>query len=126
MALSNGTRLGPYEILAPIGAGGMGEVYREQDTALDRTVAAKILPADLAAREDLRAVSSLHHPHICALYGGDQAGTTTPMPFPPMAKNPRCPASHYGRLGSRPGRWPDCGDALGGVDREVGGRGAAD
>jgi len=48
MALSSGTKLGPYEILAPIGAGGMGEVYRARDTRLDRTVAIKILPAHLS------------------------------------------------------------------------------
>ncbi len=48
MALTSGTRLGPYEILAPIGAGGMGEVYKAKDTRLDRTVAAQVLPEDLA------------------------------------------------------------------------------
>jgi Tol biopolymer transport system component/predicted Ser/Thr protein kinase len=76
MSLSAGTRLGPYEILDAIGAGGMGEVYRANDTRLDRTVAIKILPAalsdDEAARQRLereaRAVSRLSHPHICALY----------------------------------------------------------
>src|SRR6202790_1689753 len=76
MALSAGTRLGPYEILAPIGAGGMGEVYRARDTRLDRTVAIKILPEALAGdpqfRErfdrEARAISQLTHPHICTLY----------------------------------------------------------
>jgi serine/threonine protein kinase len=76
MPLSSGTRLGPYEITAPIGAGGMGEVYRARDTRLNREVAIKVLPAHVAGREDLqqrfereaRAVSSLHHPHICSLY----------------------------------------------------------
>jgi len=77
------TRLGPYEILNPIGAGGMGEVYRARDTRLDRTVALKILPLQLAsqpeARErferEARAVSSLNHPHICILYDiGSQDG----------------------------------------------------
>jgi Tol biopolymer transport system component len=76
MSLSSGTRLGPYEIVDAIGAGGMGEVYRARDTRLDRTVAIKILPAhlsdDAAARQRLereaKAVSSLSHPHICALY----------------------------------------------------------
>ena len=76
MTLSSGSRLGPYEILAPLGAGGMGEVYRARDTRLDRTVAVKILPAHLsdkpAAKErferEARAISSLNHPNICHLY----------------------------------------------------------
>jgi len=76
MALTPGTRLGPYEILGPAGAGGMGEVYRARDTRLDRLVAIKILPTHIAATEDARArferearaVSSLNHPHICTLY----------------------------------------------------------
>src|SRR3970282_1619078 len=84
MALAAGTKLGPYEIVAPIGAGGMGEVYRARDTRLDRTVAIKVLPAHLAANEQLRqrlerearAVSSLSHPHICVLHDvGHQDGT---------------------------------------------------
>ena len=84
MPLSPGTRLGPYEILAPIGAGGMGEVFRARDTRLDRTVAIKILTQGVAdtpevrARFDreARAVSSFNHPHICALYDvGHQDGT---------------------------------------------------
>src|SRR5205814_6667230 len=76
MAVAPGSKLGPYEIQAPLGAGGMGEVYRARDTRLDRTVAVKILPAHLAddagARErfdrEARAVSSLNHPNICHLY----------------------------------------------------------
>jgi eukaryotic-like serine/threonine-protein kinase len=76
MSLSAGTRLGPYEILAPIGAGGMGEVYKARDTRLDRTVAIKILPEHLSQKPQLRerferearAVSSLSHPNICPLY----------------------------------------------------------
>jgi hypothetical protein len=74
-ALAAGTRLGPYEIVSPIGAGGMGEVYRARDTRLSRTVAIKILAAHLdsdVARKrfehEARALSSLNHPHICALY----------------------------------------------------------
>ena len=76
MALTQGTLLGPYEVLAPIGAGGMGEVYKARDTRLDRTVAVKVLPTHIAAREDIRqrferearVVSSLNHPHICTLF----------------------------------------------------------
>jgi serine/threonine protein kinase len=83
MALSHGTRLGPYEILAPIGAGGMGEVYRAKDTRLDRTVAIKVLPSHLSAdperkqrfEREARTISSLNHPHICTLHDiGHQDG----------------------------------------------------
>ncbi len=83
MALANGTRLGPYEVLEPLGAGGMGEVYRARDTRLDRTVAVKVLPAHLASSPDLRqrlereakALSSLSHPNICGLFDiGQQDG----------------------------------------------------
>ncbi len=76
MALTSGTLLGPYEILALAGAGGMGEVYKARDTRLDRVVAIKVLPPHFARREDLRLrfereariISSLNHPHICALF----------------------------------------------------------
>ena len=83
MAISQGTRLGPYEVLAPVGAGGMGEVYRARDTRLDRTVAVKVLPRHLSASEEVRqrfereakTISQLSHPHICALYDvGNQDG----------------------------------------------------
>ena len=84
MALTPGARLGPYEIVSPAGAGGMGEVYRARDTRLDRTVALKVLPPDLtndpAARQrferEARAVAALSHPHICTLHDiGQQDGT---------------------------------------------------
>jgi serine/threonine protein kinase len=83
MALTNGTKLGPYEIVAPLGAGGMGVVYRARDTRLERTVAIKILPPHLSADPVLRqrfeheakTISSLNHPHICTLYDvGKQDG----------------------------------------------------
>ena len=84
MPLTSGTKLGPYEITGPLGAGGMGEVYKARDTRLDRTVAIKILPAHLAINTELkqrfdreaRAISSLNHPGICQLYDvGSQDGT---------------------------------------------------
>jgi serine/threonine protein kinase len=70
MPLAAGTRLGPYEILSPLGAGGMGEVYRARDTRLDRTVAIKISAEKFSERfeREARAISSLNHPHICTLY----------------------------------------------------------
>jgi len=83
MPISPGDKLGPYEILSPLGAGGMGEVYKARDTRLDRTVAVKVLPEHIAKREDLRArferqaraVASLNHPNVCTLFDiGDQAG----------------------------------------------------
>ena len=84
MPIITGKRLGPYEILSAVGAGGMGEVYRARDTRLDRIVAIKILPDHLADRAELRdrfereakTISSLNHPHICTLYDvGHQDGT---------------------------------------------------
>jgi eukaryotic-like serine/threonine-protein kinase len=76
MTLAAGTRLGSYEVVAQIGAGGMGEVYRARDTRLDRMVAIKVLPAQLAGNVELRerferearTVASLNHPHICTLF----------------------------------------------------------
>ncbi len=81
MTISAGSRLGPYEILSALGAGGMGEVYKAKDTRLDRTVAIKVLPSHLSSSEELRqrfereakTISSLSHPHICALYDVGQA-----------------------------------------------------
>ncbi|HVS88109.1 MAG TPA: protein kinase [Candidatus Acidoferrum sp.] len=83
MALTNGTKLGPYEIVAPLGAGGMGEVYRARDTRLDRSVAIKILPAHFSSdpvrkqrfEREAKTISSLNHPHICVLHDiGSQDG----------------------------------------------------
>src|SRR5215471_8042562 len=83
MALSAGTRLGPYEVQDALGAGGMGEVYRGRDTRLDRTVAIKVLSSALTTSSNLkarfereaRAISQLNHPHICVLHdiGSDRA-----------------------------------------------------
>jgi hypothetical protein len=83
MTLAAGVRLGPYEILSALGAGGMGEVYKARDTRLERTVAIKVLPSNLSDDADLKArfereakaISQLSHPHICALYDvGNQDG----------------------------------------------------
>ena len=83
MPLTSGSKLGPYEIVAPVGAGGMGEVYRARDTRLGRDVAIKVLPAPHSTNRDLKqrmereakAISSLNHPHICTLYDvGSQDG----------------------------------------------------
>ena len=76
MPLRPGARLGPYEIVAPLGAGGMGEVFRARDTRLGREVAVKVLPRELAADPDrrlrfqreARAISGLQHANICALF----------------------------------------------------------
>ena len=80
MPLARGTRLGPYEIVTPIGAGGMGEVYRARDTRLHRDVAIKVLPETIAHgsawerfEREARAASALSHPHICAVYDVGEA-----------------------------------------------------
>ena len=83
MALEQGIKLGPYEIIEQAGAGGMGEVYKAKDTRLDRIVAVKVLPATFALNDDIKArfereaktISSLNHPNICTLYDvGKQDG----------------------------------------------------
>src|SRR5579859_2624236 len=76
MAITSGTRLGPYEVVSPLGAGGMGEVWKARDTRLDRSVAIKVLPAEFAENAQLKlrfereakTISQLNHPHICTLY----------------------------------------------------------
>jgi len=86
MSLSPGTKLGPYEIQALLGAGGMGEVYRANDTRLDRTVAIKVLASHLSCDPDriqrfereARTISSLNHPHVCTLY---DVGTESSVTF---------------------------------------------
>ena len=85
MTMSSGTRLGPYEIVAPLGAGGTGEVWRARDTLLDRSVAIKVLPAAFADNAQLKmrfereakTISQLNDPHICTLYdvGHDNGAT---------------------------------------------------
>src|SRR5713226_4076977 len=83
MTLASGTKIGPYEVLSQLGAGGMGEGYRARDTRLDRCVAIKILPSHFSCSPELksrfereaRTLSSVSHPHICHLYDvGSQSG----------------------------------------------------
>src|SRR6266545_4776078 len=91
MPLTSGTRLGPYEVVAPLGAGGMGEVYRARDTKLNRDVAVKILPdafandPDRLARftREAQTLAALNHPHIAHIYGLDEAPNPEPrIPHP--------------------------------------------
>src|SRR5947207_3710245 len=82
MSLQTGTKLGPYEILAPIGAGGMGEVYKATDTRLNRIVAIKVLPSHFSENIEMKqrfereakTIAGLNHPHICTLYDVGQQG----------------------------------------------------
>jgi serine/threonine protein kinase len=84
MPLSAGTRLGPYEVHSPLGAGGMGEVYQARDTKLNRDVALKVLPENLAGdpermarfRREAQVLASLNHSNIAAIYGIEDAGNT--------------------------------------------------
>src|SRR6266498_4412310 len=86
MTLASGTKLGPYEILAPLGAGGMGEVYRARDTRLGRDVAVKVLPPSLSAdgdrlhrfEQEACAASALNHPNILSIY---DVGTHEGSPY---------------------------------------------
>src|SRR6516165_2956734 len=84
LSLGSGTRLGPYEVIAQIGAGGMGEVYRARDIKLNRDVALKVLPEAFAAdadrlarfKREAQVLASLNHPHIAAIYGFEDSGST--------------------------------------------------
>src|SRR5258707_5190862 len=84
MPLTSGTRFGPYEILAPLGAGGMGEVYRDRDTRLGRDIAVKVLPESVAASPDrlarlereAKTVANLNHPNIVTLHSIEEVGGT--------------------------------------------------
>jgi serine/threonine protein kinase len=123
MPLEAGARLGPYEIVAPIGAGGMGEVYRARDTRLDRTVAIKVLPESLAADPQLRerfdrearAISTLNHPHICTLHDiGHQEGVDFLVLehlegetlAQRIARSPVRPLKHWPSPSTSPTHWP--------------------
>src|SRR5437764_5105404 len=82
MTLAAGTKLGPYEIVAPLGAGGMGEVYRARDSRLGREVAIKVLPAAMANdaermarfQREAQMLASLNHPNIASIYGLEESG----------------------------------------------------
>src|SRR5262249_62429225 len=82
MTMSPGSRLGPYEIVSPLGAGGMGEVWRARDARLGRNVAIKVLPETFASdkerlsrfRREAQVLASLNHPHIAAIYGLEESG----------------------------------------------------
>src|SRR6186713_478258 len=90
MSLATGTRLGPYEIVAPLGAGGMGDVYRGRDTRLERSVAIKVLGAHLATdpqfrlrfEREARAISALEHPNICTLFDVGEQGDISYLVMP--------------------------------------------
>jgi serine/threonine protein kinase len=93
MAFAPGVRLGPYKIVAPLGAGGFGEVYRARDTRLDRAVAIKILPsadAELKARfeREAKAIAALTHPHIGTLYDVGHQGETDYLVMEYLEDNP--------------------------------------
>jgi formylglycine-generating enzyme required for sulfatase activity/dienelactone hydrolase len=96
MALAPGVRLGPYEVLAKLGEGGMGEVYKARDARLDRTVAIKVLPTELSAdperrarfEREARAVAALSHPNICTLYDIGEAAPTGREGLAPGAQPP--------------------------------------
>ena len=106
MTLASGARLGPYEVIAPVGSGGMGEVYRARDTRLGREVAIKVLPAERMADEHRRArfvqeartASALNHPHIVTIYEIESAEG---IPEQPWAPPPTCPRAGVGREGGR-------------------------
>lgn len=91
--LGPGKRLGPYEIVSHIGAGGMGEVFKARDTRLDRSVAVKVLPSEFARNAEVRArfereaktISQLAHPHICTLYRQGRSGLFRRAAEPPRA-----------------------------------------
>jgi len=101
MALTVGTRLGPYEILAPIGAGGMGEVYRARDTKLDRDIAIKVIPPALAQdperlarfEREAKVLASLNHPNIAQIYGVEDRALVMELVTGETLKGP--PAARY-------------------------------
>jgi eukaryotic-like serine/threonine-protein kinase len=117
MRLELGSRLGPYEITGPLGAGGMGEVYRARDTKLVREVALKILPAEfrfdparLARFErEARSLAALNHPNIATLYGVEEAAGITALVMElvegeTLAERLRARMKYPSKVSSRPSR----------------------
>ena len=106
MALTAGQRLGPYEVVSAIGAGGMGEVYKARDTRLDRTVAIKVLAAEIAGDPDVRArferearaVAALDHPHICGIYDVGEANGAHVLVMPCLEGQTRAARLEKGPL----------------------------
>src|SRR5712691_11225829 len=102
MTISTGTRLGPYEVVAPHGAGGMGEVWKARDTRLERSVAIKVLPAEFAENAQLKlrfereakTISQLNHPHICTLYDVGETDLSVGAGTLAGAAPPGLPAPH--------------------------------
>jgi TolB-like protein/Tfp pilus assembly protein PilF/aminoglycoside phosphotransferase (APT) family kinase protein len=128
MPLANGARLGPYEIQSAIGAGGMGEVYKARDTRLDRTVAIKILPAELSADPDrcarfqreAKVIASLNHPHICTLFDVGEHDGSTYLVMEHLAGESLAERLHKGRLplGQALGVATEIADALTAAHRQ--------
>src|SRR5947209_2872566 len=135
MALAAGTRLGPYEIVAPLGSGGMGEVYRARDTRLARDVAVKVLPQHLSANPEVRArfereaktVSGLNHPNICTLFDVGREGETDYLVMElvegeTLATRPQrgaLPAAELLKLGGQIADAPDRAHRAGVVHRDL-------
>ncbi len=110
MSLSPGTRLGPYEILSAIGAGGMGEVYRARDTRLERDVALKVLPAETLADPTARArllrearlASKLNHPNVCTIHEVGEADPSTGSGQDPSTSSGQAPSTGSGQVKPTP------------------------
>ncbi len=109
MALNSGTKLGPYEVIAPLGAGGMGEVYRARDTKLGRDVALKVLPASMANdaermarfQREAQVLASLNHPNIAAIYGLEDSSGVHALVME-LVEGPTLAERLVGACGARP------------------------